>query len=250
MTTSWSAIEQAIYDAPLIISMNIPDTITKIIAEDTFNWQWDKTMTFGMDLSDDNYTAAHTQAKNVRSPKGWQTTRGNMCLDDVNGYVYEWDIKAIDCNPDGDIIIGILCDDGKRFKKDKNYGHSGFVDKCESWSWHSRSWNGSNQDNQTGRTCHYNTSRDFGFSVVRDKRLDKSYGVGDLITVVYNSKLKTLGFKKNGANVLFIGKHKIIYADIKKGDIYPFVTVYSREAKVKLIGMRYYPQSAYFKMMK
>ena len=98
----WSEIEEAIRGAPIFKSMNIPDGIINIIVEDTFVWHWDESMTFGMDINEDLYgykwIAYSVQFAVSSASRGWKTTRGNLCLDNDNGYIYEWDIKAIDYN--------------------------------------------------------------------------------------------------------------------------------------------------------
>ena len=200
----WSEIEETIRGATVFKSMNVPDEIVNIIVEDTFVWHWDESMTFGMDINEDPYKcmASHTLGS-VKAPSGWQTTRGNLCLDNNNGYIYEWDIKVIDYHPDyGDVIIGILCDDGVRPNKPNDEYEGGFIDKCKSWSYAS-----SNTYN-TMKYSVYNqySSRDFAGSTYRwkDKELDQTYRAGDVITVIYDSKLGTLRFKKNGQDVKLV----------------------------------------------
>eukprot|EP01084_Bolivina_argentea_P023623 44100_1 len=242
----WSEIVTAIHNAPLCLC--IPNGIVKIIVDKCFDMHWDESMSFGIKLHENKCILSHSDSDGimVNSPCGWQTTRGNICLDDINGYIYEWDIEATNFHEDyGDIIIGILSDDGLR-PSDNCAEHDlqGFVDKCEIWAYHS-----TNNMNCGGYSAHQFCSRDFGGSVQHDKELNESFGIGDIITTIYNSKLKTLQFKKNGKYIYIenVNKDKsdknknntVIYTGIN-GNIFPFVTVYSFKAKAKLIDVRYY----------
>ena len=234
----WDEIESSIYNAPLFDSLQIPDSIRQIIAEFSFDWNWDPSMTFGISLSKDKTEIHHhPQNRIVHSPLGWQTTRGNLCLDDAKGYIYEWDIEAKKLTPTGDIVIGILSDDGSRPDPENNEEdrNEGFMDNAEMWAYHS-----TNEYHKGGYTVHLQSTRRLGGGVDHDKELNVQFGVSDVITTIYNSKLKTLSFKKNGNNVIEMkGQSRVIYAGIK-GDIFPFVTIYDIEDKAALLDIRYY----------
>ena len=235
----WCEIEEAVLNAPLIEDSNIPDSIVGVIIENIWNWHWDETMTFGMKLSEDNCLASYAD-EIVKSPSGWQTTRGNLCLDSKKGYIYEWDIKAVDYDQStGDLVFGILSDDGERATKPNDeYGPYGYVDKCDSWAYHS-----SNEYTKKAWTYQAESSRDFGGGGRKHKLLDKSFHKGDTITVIYDSQEKSLGFKMNGEDVkVYKDGSTVIYGkeEITGNAIYPFVTVYSRAAKAQLLAVRYY----------
>lgn len=244
----WSDTVNAIYEAPIMTKLEIPSAVIQIIVDDCFEWHWDKSMSFGIDLSEqDCKLASYTHDPDViirvvSSPQNWQTTRGNMCLDNKNGYIYEWDIDATDYHKDfGDLIIGILADDGVRPDPENILQHKneGFIDKCEIWAYHS-----TNLSNCGGYTTHGYTSRKIGGSVDHDIELSEEFHQGDKITVIYDSKFGTLQFKKNDKYVVKKNPaqdedSRIIYQGIE-GDIFPFVTIYSRHANAKLLDIRYY----------
>ena len=253
----WSEIVNSIYNAPLILSMNIPQGIVKIIVDGAVYWNWDKTMSFGINLDEDCLTLAHHQKetpykgipRDVGGPMGWQTVRGNICLDDQNGYVYEWDIEATDFQPNyGDLIIGILADDGQRPNAENNKDES-FTDNAEIWAYHS-----TNTCNKGGYTVHQKSSRKLGGSVTHDKELDELFKKGDVIGVIYDSGNKTLKFKKNGKYVRIKqsendqddDSNRIVIYDQIKGSIFPFVTVYSTEAEATVKAVRCYNEKHSF----
>eukprot|EP01084_Bolivina_argentea_P283783 486121_1 len=224
-SSHWSEITAAIYNAPLIQSQNIPVHIVKIIVMDTFNWSWDPFMSFGIDLTESNCHISHYKDRTVRAPNGWQTTRGTLCLD--GEYIYEWDIIAIDFQQDyGDIIVGVLSDDGIKPKQQERNNDS-FVDKCESWSLHS-----SNDGVKSGHKNHTDSSRNFGGGNFGEVEYGTGFRKGDTVKTIYNSKMKTLSFKVNGID------QGIAYENVK-GNIYPFITVYDGNAKAKLMSLKF-----------
>ena len=244
-TFRWSDIEHAIEESPLMIEMDVPHGIVTLIIDTAMSWHWDKNMSFGITLDEECLELSHygrdSPNQSVTFPGGWQTTRGNICLDDRSGYTYEWDIGDIQFNPNyGDVIIGVLADDGKRPQSlNSNNARNSFSDTCEIWAWHS-----TNKYSKGGWSVHLRTSRDLGCSgPAHDKQLNDEFrsGSGAVITTVYDSKNKTLKFKKSGKCVRKEqqGDEISVYENVK-GDIFPFVTVYDHEASAKLMAVRWY----------
>ena len=225
----WSHIVDAISNAAIFKKYNVPNSIVDIITVLSFDWKWDKSMSFGMDLcEDDKFVSHHQSDRKVDAPNGWQTTRGTLCLDADIDYIYRWDILAVDYQISyGDIVIGILQDDGFRITKEneKNFPNESYVDKCTSWSFLS-----SYEDQQHGNIKQKDSSRDFGFSWGKRIAYGKGFTKGDTVTTVYNTALKTLSFEVNGID------QGVAFENID-GDIYPFVAFYDQNAKAKLLSV-------------
>ena len=193
----WTQIAAAIHNAPMMKQYNVPNGIIEIITTLIFDWQWDRAMSFGIDLSKNDTFISHydSSAREVKAPSGWQTTRGTLCLD--GDHIYRWDILAVDYQPNyGDINIGVLKDDGFRItdQNKKEFPNESYVDKCTSWSLHS-SFEG---NDTTGNINYNNSSRNFGGSAGGGTKYGTGFRKGDTVTTIYDNKSKTLSFEING----------------------------------------------------
>lgn len=221
----WCDICDAVLTAPLITKYVPDESIAWFILDYSFTFHWDPDMTFGMDLDEDKFEASHYLRKDKRDPNrkvytrsGWQTSRGNLCLDDTYGFVYQWSITAVDFSTTGDIICGILNDKDLIKPSEEERLNEGYIDECEAWSYGSSN---KYHPDPHGYICHQNSSRNYGSGRGNDVKFGERFAKGDTLTVIYDSKNQTLAFRVNNGKKL-IPYEKCIVNDY----IYPYVTVY------------------------